>query len=70
MPLSSISYTSDTVCIFDGFADEIWAMAVGDAEEFELIAGFKRSDVLADFDCFKNLMVWYACEKLAQETAP
>ena len=30
----SITYTSDTVCIFDRFADEIWAMAVADAEEF------------------------------------
>jgi hypothetical protein len=28
-----ISYTSDTVCIFDRFADEIWDMAVADAEE-------------------------------------
>ncbi|MCP1768306.1 DUF7222 domain-containing protein (plasmid) [Bradyrhizobium barranii] len=69
----SISYTSDTVCIFDRFADEIWAMAVADAEEYghtnvcEMIAGFKRSDMLADYDSFKNLMVWYACEKLAGE---
>lgn len=50
----SITYTSDTVCIFDRFADEIWEMAVADAEEFghanvcEMIAGFRRSDMLAD----------------------
>ena len=31
--LPHISYTRDTVCIFDRFADEIWAMAVADAEE-------------------------------------
>jgi hypothetical protein len=68
-----ISYNADTVCIFDRFADEIWEMAVADASDMghanvaEMIAGFSRADMLVDFDCFKNLMVWYACEKLAQE---
>jgi hypothetical protein len=68
-----ITYTSDTVVIFDKFADEIWTMAVDDAEEMgnknvaEMIGGFGRADMLGDFDQFKNLMVWYACEKVARE---
>lgn len=48
-------------------------MAVADAEDMgyanvaEMIASFKRSDMLGYFASFKNLMVWYACEKLAHE---
>jgi hypothetical protein len=70
----SITMTRDTVEIFDAFADEIWEMARQDAEEMgsknvaEFIAGFGRADMLETFDTFKNLMVWYACEKIARET--
>jgi hypothetical protein len=68
-----ITYTSDTVKIFDRFAGEIWDMAVEEADAMgcknvsEMIAGFRRSDMLGDIDQFKNLMVWYACEKVARE---
>lgn len=68
-----ITYTSDTVKLFDRFGDEIWDMAVQDAEDMgcknvaEMIAGFGRADMLSGLDQFKNLMVWYACEKLARE---
>jgi hypothetical protein len=68
-----ITYTADTVKIFDKFGDEIWEMAVEDAEDMgyknaaAMIAEFVRSDMLSDFNSFKNLMVWYACEKLAQQ---
>jgi hypothetical protein len=68
-----ITYTADTVKIFDKFASEIWEMAVEDAEDMgyknaaAMIAEFVRGDMLSDFDSFKNLMVWYACEKLAQQ---
>ena len=71
-----ITYTSDTVCIFDRFEDEIWNMAVQEAENLgcknvaELIAGFRRADMLDDIATFKNLMVWFACETLAREIAP
>lgn len=69
-----ITYTSDTIKIFDRFEDEIWEMAVDDAYQLgcknvaEMIAGFRRDDMLGDIGRFKNLMVWYACEKLAQES--
>ena len=47
-----ITYTSDCCEIFDQFADEIWDMAVTDAEDIgyknvaEMIATFGRSDML------------------------
>jgi hypothetical protein len=68
-----ITYTADTVRLFDRFGDEIWDMAVQDADDMghknvaEMIAGFSRADMLEGLDQFKNLMVWYACEKLARE---
>ena len=68
-----ITYTADTVKIFDKFADQIWSMAVEDAEEMgyknaaAMIAEFNSSNMLDTFDSFKNLMVWYACEKLAHQ---
>ncbi len=68
-----ITYTTDAVKIFDKFASEIWEMAVEDASDLgaknvaAMIANFGRSDMLDTFDSFKNLMVWYACEKLAQQ---
>lgn len=68
-----ITYTSDCAKLFDQFGDEIWEMAVQDAEDMgcknvaEMIAGFKRDDMLGSLDQFKNLMVWYACEKIASE---
>jgi hypothetical protein len=68
-----ITYTWDTVKIFDKFAREIWDMAVEDAGSLgcrnvcEMIAGFRRSDMIDDIDQFKCLMVWFACEKVAHE---
>lgn len=50
-------------------------MAVQDADDMgcknacEMIAAFRRSDMIGDIDQFKNLMVWYACEKVAREIA-
>jgi hypothetical protein len=68
-----ITYTSDTICIFDRFADEIWDMAVEDAQDLgdanvcAMIANFRRSDMIESYGAFRNLLVWYACEKLARE---
>jgi hypothetical protein len=68
-----ISYTSDTVKIFAKFAHEIWDMAVEEASDLgcrnacEMISAFRRSDMINDIDQFKNLMVWFACEKVAHE---
>jgi hypothetical protein len=68
-----ITYTCDAVCIFDRFEDEIWEMAVQDAGELgfknacDMIASFTRADMIEQIDSFKNLMVWYACERTARE---
>jgi hypothetical protein len=35
-----------------------------------MIAGFRRHDMLDHIGTFKNLMVWFACEKLAREITP
>lgn len=71
-----ITYTSDTVQLFDKFGAEIWEMAVQDAEDMgcknvaDMISGFQRADMLDTLDTFKNLMVWYASEKSARELHP
>lgn len=69
-----ITYTRDTVALFDKFGDEIWQMAVEEAEALgnknvaEMISHFRRADMIdGGLDQFKNLMVWYACETLARE---
>jgi len=70
-----ITYTRDLVKLHDKFGDEIWQMAVEDAEEYgasnvcSFISGFSRSDMMHSIDTFKSLMVWYACEKLARENS-
>tara|TARA_Y100000310_G_scaffold315824_1_gene366853 strand:+ start:1589 stop:1915 length:327 start_codon:yes stop_codon:yes gene_type:complete len=68
-----ISYTSDTVEIYNRFEDEIYEWLNEDAESFghqspdELIATFGRKDMLSWPDGRKNLLVWYACERLAHQ---
>ena len=68
---SFITYTKDCVELYDQFAEEIWEMLVEDSESFghknpmEFVATFKRSDMTETPDLFKNLLVWFACERLA-----
>jgi hypothetical protein len=35
-----------------------------------MIAGFRRDDMIDTLDTFKNLMVWFACETVARELHP
>lgn len=71
-----ITYTTDTVKIFDRFDSEIWDLAYEEAQSFgcksvpEFIAGFRRIDMADDIHTFKNLMVWFACEHIAREMHP
>ena len=71
-----ITYTSDTVRVYNRFEDDIYDMLNEDADEMgykspeELIATFRRSDMLSTPDQRKNLLVWYACEKVAREMNP
>lgn len=68
-----ITYTSDCVRLFDRYADEIWNMAVNEAEEMdcrnicEMISQFNRTDMLQSWDTFRNLMLWFAVETIARD---
>lgn len=70
-----LTYTSDTVRLFEKFAPEIWEMASRESDDLgcknvaEMIAGFNRADMLDDWSRFQNLMVWYAAETIAREYA-
>lgn len=68
-----ITYTSDTVKIYDRYESDIYEMLNEDADGMgydspeALIATFRRKDMLSDPDSRKNLLVWYACERVARE---
>ena len=68
-----ISYVSDCVTLYIQFESEIWEMLVEDSEgcgyktPMEFISTFSRSDMADNSDGFKNLLVWFACERVARE---
>lgn len=70
-----ITYTSDCVELYDQFESDIWEMLNEDSESMgfdnpqAMIATFRRQDMLTDPDMYKNLLVWYACEREAQHYA-
>lgn len=70
-----ITYTADTVEIYDQYESDIYDMLNEDADSFghdnveQLISTFSRSDMLSWPEGRKNLLVWYACERLAHEIA-
>ena len=70
-----LTYYSDTCKLYDRFADEIWDALWEDAQNFghnnvlQYIADkFRNSDVSSDAE-FKNLLVRYMAERVAQEEA-
>ena len=68
-----ITYTKDCVVLYEKFEEEIWEMLVEDSESFghsnpmEFVATFVRADMLDTPDTFKNLLLWYACERVTRE---
>ena len=66
-------YMSECSRTFDRYADEIWAWLVEDADSCgaknaaELVAGFGRADMCGSWDGFKNLLLWYAAERVAHQ---
>lgn len=68
-----LTWTKDTVELFDKYGEEIWDMAYEDAQDYgaantlAFVAGFNRVDMADNLDGFKNLMVWYAAERIARE---
>lgn len=69
---TGIIYNNEMAKVFDHFQDEIWEMVVNEAEEMgenpiTFISNFNRIDMATEFNSFKALLVWFACEKLAQK---
>lgn len=70
---SGITYTAECVFLHDKYESELWEMLYDDAKEFgydnipAFMATWVRKDMLNDLDQMKNLIVWYAVEKLSNE---
>ena len=70
---SGITYYKDTVELYERFSDGLWEMLEEDAEAhghknpFELIATFGGAANVSNDITFKNLIVWYAAERVAFE---
>lgn len=68
-----LTYTKDTVELFDAYGDEIWDMAyetaqdMGEPNVLTMAGKFNRADMADNLDGFKNLMVWFAAEQIARE---
>lgn len=67
-----LTYYRDTCKLYDRFECEIWDRLTDDAESyghknvFEMIANFRRADVMDSYQ-FKNLLAWYMAEEIARE---
>ena len=68
---SGLIYYSETTALYDQYQDDIWEMLEEDRVQYgyqscsELIASFNGAkDVSSDYQ-YKNLLVWYATEKIA-----
>ena len=68
-----ITYTNDCVKLYDQYQEDIWEMLNEDIEDMgydnpiAFIATFKRVDMAFSNDGLKNLLVWYACERIANQ---
>ncbi len=66
-----ITYTNDCVKLYNQYQEDIWEMlnedvgAMGYKTPIALIATFKRIDMAFSDGGLKNLLVWYACERIA-----
>jgi hypothetical protein len=68
-----ITYYTDTCRLYDEYKEDIWQYLQDDCDSFgcehslSLIATFNGANQVCDDQTFKNLMVWYACERIARE---
>ena len=70
----AITYTADCVKVHDEHEEEIWAAVLEDGVEYgdsdnvaAFVGTFNRSGMCNTLDSFKNLLVWYMCERVARE---
>jgi len=68
-----ITYYSDTEKVYNQFESEIYEAISDDADSMgfdnvdQMISQFNRSDMLDDPTQRRCLLVWYMCERTAQE---
>ena len=66
-------YYHETSALYDQYHDEIWSILEQDREEegiqtcLDIIASFNGGKNVASDEQYKNLLVWYAAEKIAFE---
>lgn len=70
--IGCLIYYKDTCAFHDKFESEIWDMLGNDAEEhgytiIELIKHFNGQKDVGSMDQFKNMLCWYAVEKVCDE---
>ena len=67
-----ISYYTDTVKLYDHFSEDIWKMLEEDADSLgeknilSMIAGFNGAGAVENDWTWKNMLIWYAVERIAQ----
>jgi len=67
-----LTWISDAAKLFDRFGDEVWTLLRESADDQGetvpgLLAKFRRVDMAADLDSFKNLVIWFAAEEIARD---
>lgn len=69
----SITYTSECVNLHDLYQKELWNMLYEDSQDYgydnipAFMSTWIRKDMLNDLDQMKNMIIWYAVEKIAHE---
>ena len=69
---SGMTYYNETVSFHDEYEKEIWEMLNEDAESegctiIEFLSHFNCQKEVSSIDQLKNLLAWYAVEKVCQE---
>lgn len=70
---SGMIYYTETTALYDKYCDDIWEMLEEDRESYgnsnclELVASFNGANYVSNDEQLKNLLVWYAAERIAYE---
>ena len=70
---SGLIYYHETTALYERYHRDIWHMLNQDAEDYgfrsphELIATFRGMEDVYSDEQYKNLLVWYAAERIARE---
>lgn len=70
---SGLTYYKDTCALYEEYQDEIWdaldedADASGENSPLALVESFNGAENVGSDDQFRNLLVWYLAERIADE---